>query len=220
MDRKQKGLVWGALGFSILWVSLALAVPSSSQAEPPGQNRDVRVINDSGQPVPVTGTVNVGTLPNVAVSSLPPVAISSLPAVQISGPIVVRDPELNRDPFRREVGALLDFGAPSFGNSNVYTVPPGKRLVLESAMFRASLPAETPGVEAFVGVNAAADVFFTIPLSTQGVYQSRAHFSGAINPSLRLEAGKILQVFTKWEPSFNSASEVGFSLIGYLVDVP
>ena len=139
MDRKNKGLVWAALGLSILWVSLVLAVPSSSQAEPPAQNRDVLVINGSGQPVPVIGTVNVGTLPNVAVSSLPPVAISSLPAVQISGPIVVRDPELNRDPFRREVGALLDFGAPSFGNTNVYTVPPGKRLVLESAMFRASL---------------------------------------------------------------------------------
>jgi hypothetical protein len=219
MERKQKGLVWAALGFTILWVSLVLAVPSPSQAEPPGQNKDVRVINNSGEPVPVTGTVNVGALPAVAVSSLPPVAVSSLPAVQISGPIVVSDPELKREPFRKQIG-VLQSGEVSFGNSNVYTVPPGKRLVLESAMFHASLPTGQHGVEAFVGVNDIADAFFAIPLTRQGIVQFRECYSGAVNPGLRVEAGKTLQVFSHWEADVNTGSETSFTLTGYLVDVP
>jgi hypothetical protein len=219
MSRKKKGLVWAALGFAILWVSLVLAVPSTSQADGGMGSRDVRVINTSAEPVPVTGTVNVGTLQPVAVSSLPPVAVATLPAVQLSGPIVVRDPESNRTPFLHATVLSLSDGQ-SFSQTEMFTVPQGKRLVLECVSFKVSVYSQSTGVDVFCNLDGSPTyAWIPVPLSKQGSTGPYDVYSGVINPSLRMISGAQMSlVFRRLGDLQPTIGNVTF--MGYLVDMP
>jgi len=219
MSRKQKGMAWAALGFAILWVSLVLAAPSSSQADAGTTIKDVRVINTSAEPVPVTGTVNVGTLPPVALSSLPPVAVASLPAVQLSGPIVVRDPESNRTPFMHATVVSLSDGQ-FFSQTEMFTVPQGKRLVLECVSFKVSVYSQCTGVDVFCNLDGNPTyAWIPVPLSKQGTNGPYDVYSGVINPSLRMISGSQMSlVFRRFGDLQPTIGNVTF--IGYLVDIP
>src|SRR5262249_20217654 len=97
-----------------LLIVLALGAVSSRPAT--GQKGgppvvDVRVTNTSSGPVPVTGKVNVGSLPAIQLDS--------------SNPLNVRDAD---NPARQPFQAYSELGG-----SGKVVVPTGKRLVIETA---------------------------------------------------------------------------------------
>jgi len=124
------------------------AKPSFAQS--PKGPADVHVVNAATDPVPVsmTGThsVNVANTPNVNISNTPNVNVSSLPAVQIGNapansiPVTVQNfPVSQQAPQPITFNQLLSVPANQFfGNfQTVYTVPAGKRLIIDFVSFLA-----------------------------------------------------------------------------------
>lgn len=106
------------------------------------------VVNAAAQPVPVGGTVGIGSLPAVQISSLPAVqlsgttsvAVSSLPAVQIGGasvPIPVTVVQTST-PVSRNFDLFAVTGQD--GALGSYTVPAGMRLHIKYACLSGNTP--------------------------------------------------------------------------------
>ena len=186
MDRKQKGLAWAALGFAILWVSFVLAVPPTSQATTPPGDRDVRVINTSAEPVPVT----------------------------------VRDPELGRTPFLRSTPVTIPVNFTN-GAADVFIVPAGKRLVVESVSFRGFIASTSTGpyLNVLLADPNLGFIQVQVPLFKQATDGGTDIYIGATNPNLRLIPGtRIVLDFSRFG---NAATATGLGTFsGYLLDAP
>jgi hypothetical protein len=114
-------------------ISVSGAPPATGQGGSHPRGPDVRVVNTASEPVPVTGEVNVASLPAVQVGSLPAVQLdtsSPLRVVDVDNPA--------RQPFSADkVGG---FEAGLLGPNMEVNVPAGKRLVIEFASFQATIP--------------------------------------------------------------------------------
>jgi hypothetical protein len=95
--------------------------------------KDVIVANTVANPVPTTIQ---GTLPaisgNVAVTNTPTVNVGSIPTFVVQS----RD-EPARQPFQHF--GTFQIEAPAFGGNDSFTVPAGKRLVIEYVSFRSNI---------------------------------------------------------------------------------
>jgi hypothetical protein len=106
---------------------------------------------------PPTANVNVVNTPNVNVVNAPSVNVSTMPPVQVdtstNGPLLVRDADNPaRNPFTFNTYAAWD-GANQVVTVS-FTVPAGKRLVIEQASFDASILSPGEGKKVSVGVAA------------------------------------------------------------------
>src|SRR5262245_2747118 len=92
--------------------------------------KDVIVANTAAHPIPTT--VQGVVAGSVEVTNTPTVNVGSLPTVRVQG----RD-EPARQPFQRF--GSFEIQDPAFGGSDSFTVPNGKRLVLEYASIRSNI---------------------------------------------------------------------------------
>jgi hypothetical protein len=115
-----------SLTIAIVAVIFAL-VPQHVRADPPpGQ---VTVINTAGQPVPVNGSVAATQSGSwtVGINGTPSITIANTP----SAPVPIQNvDEYGRQPFQQFVSIDIPDGSIS-GDSDTFTVPVGKRLVIE-----------------------------------------------------------------------------------------
>ena len=108
---------------------------------------DVHVVNAATDPVPVsvigTHSVNVTNTPNVNVANTPNVNVSSLPAVQVGNaaanpiPVSVQNFPAAQQPQTISLFKNCNIPADTFTGPTqvVYTVPAGKRLVIDFVSF-------------------------------------------------------------------------------------
>jgi hypothetical protein len=145
------------------------------------------------------------------------VVVTNTPA----NPVPVRNvDEGSRQPFQRPFSVNL---APteSFGEAT-FTVPAGKRIVVEYASLRASLP---PGQTVFVNIvttTAGQSAFHPVLISDQGMY-GVLHLVGASHQTrIYADPGTTITVQFGRDPSAGAPGGANFfmTLSGYRVDVP
>jgi hypothetical protein len=156
----------------------------------------VRVVNTSADPVPVSGTV----------------AINGTAAVEVAD---------ERTPFEIRVDA--DIANEFFGSSGHFTVPDGKRLVVEFISVSVRLP---PGQVPSVSVNADSGARgFAVPLEFQGTditsVGTSDRYIGALNVLDFADAGDFYSIAFRRTSSAvlppGTAHMFAF-VSGYLVD--
>ena len=112
-----------------------------------------------------------------------------------------------------------DWGTSTFVSTNIYTVPAGKRLVIENVVAHMRVLAGafvTLSVRTTVGGNAAGA---EIILAPQGTFGRESHFSATQN--MRLYADPNTAVTISYARSVTDATgKVVFGFSGYLVDKP
>jgi len=197
------------LAVSLTIIAAAVTVQSafSAQTSPPGP--DVRVINTQTNPVPVTLTGNLAV------------------DTSTNAPLLVRDVD---NPARQPVIRLADdvnvLVGETQASKQMYTVPAGKRLVIEFVSVRTFVG--PPGQKLFVAVgvsdgqttydiNLAPTLVGTFTVGTGGTTGDRS----AISQQTRLyaNAGDTVRAFVQKNDDVG-AGQATITVMGYLVDVP
>jgi hypothetical protein len=201
-----------AVSLAIIAAAVTVQSAFSAQTSPPGP--DVRVINTQTNPVPVS-VINFPTGTNT-------VNVSS----STNAPLLVRDVD---NPARQPAVRLADDVNVLVGETQafkqMYTVPAGKRLVIEFVSVRTFvLP---PGQKLFVevGVSDGQTTYdinlaptlvgtFTVGNGVQGDHS-------AISQQTRLyaNAGDTVRAFVQKNDDVG-AGQATITVMGYLVDVP
>ena len=190
-------------GICLLTLLIAVAMPKSGLGQklappptvPPPQN--VKVINTPEQPVPVTGTVSVSNLGG-----------SPLPVQDVDSP--------GRQPVTAE-GSCSDSGC----TDTVYTVPAGKRLVVEYASITATIP---PGKVArwrlFTNNAGQQGAELNFPLTQPpAIFGALSQSTAGQQVRLYAEAGSDVRMNGTTSDNATPSTYI-FSISGYLVDVP
>jgi hypothetical protein len=186
----------------LAFVSIVIAlVPFVSRGQGNSQNGpppfDVKVINSPSQPVPVTGTVSVSNL-----GSAP------LPVQDVDSP--------GRQPVTAD-GSCSGSGC----TATVYTVPAGKRLIVEYASITANIPAgKVARWRLFTNTGGQQGNELNFPLTQPPVIFGIISQSTA-GQQVRLYAEAGSEVRMNGTTSDNALpSNYIFSISGYIVDVP
>lgn len=192
-----------AIGLATLFTVIALD-GAAARAQGGPQGKDVVVTNTAANPVPVVNVDKNVTVANTA-----------------ANPALIRNvDEGSRQPFHRQFSVALPAG--EAGGEVTFTVPAGKRLVIEYASMRGSL---LPGQTVFVNIVttvAAQDAFHTVVVADQGLYGA-IHLVGAAQTTrIYADPGTVVRVQFVRDPSAGAPGHAAFSmtLSGYRVDVP
>jgi len=176
--------------------------------------KDVIVANTAAHPIPTTvqgvvaGSVEVTNTPSVNVASLPTVLVQS------------RD-EPARQPFQHF--GSFQIQDPAFGGSDSFTVPNGKRLVLEYAAIRSNILTASPnkivsfsisnqGGGSIGGFGFVPQTTINSAFDTTG-FISAEQIRGYCDPGTSVTVSGIRN-------TGNGSDTVSYTLIGYLIDVP
>jgi hypothetical protein len=158
-------------------VALLIAVPLP--AAPPPQ--DVRVINSPGQAVPVsvegtpavsisgTPSVNVANTPSVSVSGTPSVNVANTPSVTVGNTVSTRRADEPALQPLQTTGLVIISAGDQIENEPLYTVPAGKRLVIQEASVRAQLFSGVSEAMVFLRSDGGGLGGHYIPLTSLGV---------------------------------------------------
>jgi hypothetical protein len=174
------------------------------------------------QPVTVqnTPTVNVATMPAVEVSGTPTVNVATMPAVTVAGtPTVQLAPGTSvqvaqpaQTPF--QIGLHISIAANQTSGANSFTVPAGKRAVIEyaSAMGEGSSLGATAALWAETSTYGGGNTYMSLPLQAgpfgpigSQVIKAYADSGKTIGCVLYLSQGPV---------------EANCVLNGYFVDLP
>lgn len=195
------------LGFGTLAFLPSLVPQKSANAEE--EEHNVKNVIVANTPLPVTGDINA----TITASSPVPVQAVDSPA---------------RQPFQASVGVNIADGSFFSGDITGFSVPRGKRLILETATFDIQLPSPQQVIAPEVRVTGAgATVEFpvvvqtegTIPVLVNGQAQNQTQYSGSQHISFVADSGT--DVFFSVVRSANSQAVTGiFNVAGYLVDTP
>jgi hypothetical protein len=229
--------------FALLLVAAAL--PATAR----GQNHhdhdvDVEVVNTPNVKVINTPSVNVNQLPAVQLAPGTAVAVSGTPTVQVGNPIqlapgtavaVSGTPTVQvgntaaspvpvhdtatpkRTPFQRSISFLLQDG--DFGDIASFTVPDGKRLVIEYASCYIPSPPDHFILDIGTRDSSGTEVVYMLPVIQEFNTSDRGH--SAI-------AGQVVKLFSEpgTEVDFQAVRttstgtiSVFFAISGYLEDV-
>lgn len=166
-----------------------------------------------GEPVRVDGSVNVDEPVTVdgTVTVDEPVSVDG--SVSVNGPVQVADA---REPFETRVD--VDLGNGDFGGNGTFSVPAGKRLVVEFVAAQVALP---DGQLPLMSANAQnAALGYPIPLTRQGVGNGNAFFTGSMDALDFANAGTYLISLSRQNPAGGAVPGTagGFVYIsGYLL---
>jgi len=231
----------GVAGTIVMLAAAVAVVPQRGKAD---STKDVRVVNPLSQPVPVTGSVALGGTANVNVTNTPDVNVASLPAVQLAAgttvgingtpnvnvanqPTVALAPgaivgALNANalqPVRKQVEVQFNDGDEG-GRVLAYTVPAGKRFVLEDLSGNAFLPSGQKLVGVSFGLGDGPNTFVHLTPTPTG--------PDAIAPQDLFEFGRLARAYVEpGDTSFvdaarSSTSGIGgvfVTITGYLIDL-
>ena len=176
--------------------------PATGQGSglPPGP--DVRVINKPSQPVPVTGQVNIGSLPAVQLDTTQPIPVTA-----------VGQPALR--PFGKSVLVFTSFDQ----SSESFTVPADKRLYIETVSVSGSIPkGQIPSthVELTTG---GEKIIHPLPVTFNtfdGVLSDTYH--GLHEVRMVADPGTTV-TFRAWRPASGGTMALGFTVSGHLADL-
>jgi hypothetical protein len=206
-----------ALSSVALICSAISKVYAAAPAVTPGPSTPVQVTNGTSNPVPVTGSLGVSGAVTIAnPASLP------LPVRNVD--VAARQPFSRTLALNAQIGSLV--GA-STGQHLPYTVPPGKRLIIEDVGAQVLVPVgQKAQVVLEVQNPAPAGTFRTVrPLtiafqltSALGIPAQDVFVAGE-PVRMAVNAGEILRAF------FQRSAPTGSGVVevyvhGYLVDVP
>lgn len=184
------------VGMALLIGAVSLVTPRTTQSQGTSPTREVKVINSPSEPVPVTGTVNVGNLGG-----------DPLPMKDVDNPA--------RQPFQRAIHEFTPF-----------IVPTGKRLVIEYVSadvgtsstscdaFRCKLKTTVQGTD-------LVHFFFPELVSTSPSTAASRQF--ALSQQTRIYADPNTEVTVNFERNGSPCVfgiGTGLSISGHLVDVP
>jgi hypothetical protein len=192
------------VGLLVLVGVLATLLPlvGRGQGTPPNgpPPQDVIVINSAAQPVPVTGSVTVA---NVG-----------------SGRLLVRDVDNPaRQPFETNQNCSPSGGA--LGCQMSFTVPAGKRLVIEYASMHASIPAGEVAELAIGTTVAGTFVEHVLPLTPPSMPFAAGGLVARVGQVVRLYADPGTVIFLNVGRSgVGTPTNFSVSISGHLVDVP
>jgi hypothetical protein len=257
---KFKNSLIALVGMMALIGLIAAVTPHSGygqQNEPVGPVKPVKVANSTAEPVPVTGSVNVqgpmtvsGTVKaeqvgdwNVGIAGTPTVnlspgatvGIAGTPTVQIgneaANPVPVRDASNVRQPFHRGFNVFLEEG--KTGKAHIaFTVPAGKRLIIEYVTANIFLPkGQNGGVEigtyapdVLAGPGYISQAFYRLPLQlitpnalAEDIRVGSEQVRFYAEPETEVIAGLFRYEHPGYPPGKVSAY---IAISGYFVDVP
>jgi hypothetical protein len=181
--------------------ALLVAVPL--QAAPPPKD-DVRVINTTAEPVPV------------AVQGTPPVTVANSAAQAV--------PTRNvDDPARTAVqrtALLIVAAGTKFGSTPMYTVPAGKRLVIETgsvqSMLHAGVTNAMVNIRTFLGGNIGA---YYLPQEPHGFFDGQGTmFTGSQDLRVYADAGTNVDAVVTLNTGTGLGARLEVSFSGHLVD--
>ena len=149
--RRLKTSLLACLGMTLFVVAPALLLPTSGRGQggsTVGPTKPVEIVNTASNPVPtlaqgvtqVAGSVSVANTPGVNVLNTPDVNVTNALTLDPASTVQISNPPGNPvpvsvqgQPVRRYVQATGSLPENNAGNSTVvlYTVPAGKRLVIE-----------------------------------------------------------------------------------------
>lgn len=208
---KLKRSLIALIGQLALIVTIVALVPLVSRgqgkqnAPPPF---DVKVINSPSEPVPVTGTVSVSNLGGT--------------------PLPVRDVD---NPARQPFQANIIEAPPFIPNPVFFTVPAGKRLVIEYVSADIQAASQCASAPRYALTTTAGGVtlehfFYTKDAGTVGLSVNDVRRAFGLSQQTRIYADPNTQVTvdirTGTFPAcgFNVNEGSGIRVSGYLVDVP
>ena len=201
------------------------------QGQKDKKDSDVRVVNTPAEPVPVavqgTPSVNVANVPAVSLSGTPVVRLSPAANVVTVGnssvaPVPMRDVDRQiREPFSITFENFINDGQ-QFTPAGTYTVPAGKRLVLEYVSLEGYLPLNQRMLFGMsVGVNNQGTIHF-LSSTHQGTFLDGAtqyeEFVASQPVAIFVNAGVDIEPFVRRSAATGHGHYEG-TLFGYLVDV-
>ena len=205
-------------------VALLLAVPLQA-AQPP---QEVKVINTPAEAVPVAvqGTPSVTVLgtTSVAVQGTPSVTVQGTPSVTVGNTLSQPVPTRSVDnPARQPVqrtGLVIIGTADQIEEQTLYTVPAGKRLVIEEASVRAQLFAGVSQAMVFLRSNGGGFGGHYVPLTSVGALDG----FGTVLVGTELlrgyaDAGTAVDVSVTINTASGSGGRFEITLTGHLVDL-
>jgi hypothetical protein len=204
--RSRLGLLAAAGAVAGMLVAVPIqAQPAPRSGQPPQQ---VTVVNEASEPVPVEvqGTAEA-RVANTASDPVP---------VEVHGPLTVHPPSV--EPVHRTALVIIAEGEGPEKSQVFYTVPAGKRLVIEHGTFQGQGPTGTTAV-VMLGGNAPHGAFY-IPGEHYGRFAGRGDMVvGSQAGRLYVDAGgEVRARVILHEFDGSGRFEVGFA--GYLVDLP
>lgn len=234
MIRNHRNYALIGLAFAALTGMVALSGQWVSQAAP--SDKDVVVVNTASQAVPVqtqgvttvAGDVNVANTPTVLAQQTGQwnVGLSGTPTVQVgnasSSPVLVRDVDNPaRQPFQRELDPLVAVG--QFTASDLFTVPAGKRLVIE---FATASITTAPGTKMWVRiqtrVNGSTNEHSLLP-ELQGPFAASGSDFLLAAQSMKIYADpntQVVAVVNVLGGTANANTGAAVVMSGHLIDVP
>ena len=204
------------LGFVLAGMALlALALISPGSAAPAPSVQQVKIVDPLASGMV---SVNVGNTPSVNVASLPTVnaAQSGVWMVDVNGVALMRDVDNPaRQPFRGNFGlGMVDSQA---SHQQDFTVPVGKRLVVEFASGMCQLP--TGQKCRFVVTDSLSGVNIELVSNAQGSFAGADVFVAAQTLRHYVEPEANLIVYVSRDPATGTGA-ARMDVIGYYVDVP
>ena len=219
--QKFKNLFIAFAGMTALIALLSLAVPTGTMGQSGRDAKspaDVNVVN-----TPMVNARQDGPW-NVGIEGTPTVALAADASVRLSNgsnnPVPVRDIDNLQQPFQKTVIA------PSIPSGSAITdvtfsVPDGKRLVLEFASINGGVPSGqtlTAFLQTHVGDEFNA--IFPIVMTPVGSFGTLNVFHASQPIKLYADRGTMVRCAAIRSGTTDNASAVVFTLAGYLVDVP
>ena len=219
--QKLKNLFIAFAGMTVLIVLISLAVPSGTKGQSGRDAKspaDVNIVN-----TPMVNARQDGPW-SVGVEGTPTVALTADASVHLSNgadnPVPVRDIDNLQQPFQKSIIA------PSMPSGSAitdvtFTVPDGKRLVLEFASINGGVPSgQTLTAYLQTHVGDEFNAIFPIVMTQVGSFGNLNVFHASQPIKLYADRGTTVRCAAIRTGTADNASAVGFTLAGYLVDVP
>ena len=178
-------------------VSLLAPLTGHGQPETVGPTKPVLVVNSQSQPVPVTGTISVGNLGD-----------APLPVRDVDSP--------GRQPVTAE-GSCSGSGC----TATVYTVPAGKRLIVEYASITANIPVgKVARWRLFTNNAGQQGAELNFPLTQPpAIFGILSQTTAGQQVRLYAEAGSEVRMNGTTSDNATPSNYI-FAISGHLVDVP
>jgi hypothetical protein len=221
-------------GLIALVILATLGAAELAIAAGPPDGLNVQVINTPANPVPVTGSVTgsvtgtVGLAPGTSVGLTP--GTSVMIDSTVGDPVRVRNVNDAIQPAQAQIACISPSVTIGCGPVTIYTVPAGKRLVIEYASMSACmLPGQTATLTVSTEVGSTLVhhlVNVTPPAAGPGTGAIGCNLPAAssvtaVGQQVRLYADPGTTVTVEGDRNSNTgAANFVFSISGYLVDVP
>jgi hypothetical protein len=218
---RLKKLVAAVMGLALIGVTLTLFSPAAVHATPPPSTQNVNVVNFPATTT-VNGEVSIAGTPTVNVGNMPAVSISGTPSVTVANAALAT---VDAGPSQAVNGTCQSSQiAADRSACKPYTVPAGKRLVVEMISYRLVNDGSTAApYEVLAGQDAGFTTTvigepntYAFPVGTPGLAGGASVYAETRNVRIYLDELQKLILQADFGGANNFSQEFGFS--GFLQD--